>query len=126
MSRAVATTVFGAAFVLSACSGGGRSSSAATPACPLFAKLVQTGDSVARADVADPVKFDATLRDAVTQYVRTARRLRAAVPARLQGDVDRLVAAAQQHRFEDALTARANLDAYAGAKCGSTTSTSSG
>src|SRR5438132_12322480 len=100
MSRAVATAFFGAAFALGAlgaCSGGGGSTTAATPACPLFAKLVQTGDSVARADVADPVKFDATLRQAVTQYVRTARRLRAALPARLRGDVDWLVAAAQQY-----------------------------
>jgi hypothetical protein len=125
MARAVVTAVVGAAFALGACSGGGNSV-AATPACPLFAKLAQTGETVARADVADPVEFDATLHRAVTQYVRTARRLRNAVPGRLRGDVDRLVAAAQQYRFEDALTARVNLDAYAGAKCGTATSTSTG
>src|SRR5438128_7348788 len=125
MHRAVATAVVGVAFVLGACSGGGNSSTA-TPACPLIAKLAQTGDTVARADVADPVKFDATLRRAVVQYVRTARRLRDAVPARLRGDVDRLVAAAQQYRFKDALTARADLDPYAGAECGTTPSTSLG
>jgi hypothetical protein len=44
----------------------------------------------------------------------------------LRGDVDRLVAAAQQYRFADALTARADLDAYSGAECGTTTSTSTG
>ena len=92
---------------------------AATSACPLLAQLAKTGETVARADVADPAKFDATLRSAVTEYVRTAQRLRSAVPLALRADVERLVAAAEQYRFADATTARAALNSYERAKCAS-------
>jgi hypothetical protein len=126
MSRAVATAVVGVVVAISACSGGGGNPIAATKTCALLAQLARTGDAVASADVADPVKFDATLRGAVRQYVRAAGQLRDEVPARLRDDVDRLVAAAQQYRFEDALTARAAIADYAGANCGTATSTSSG
>jgi hypothetical protein len=117
MIRALATVVLGAALVLSACSGGNAKSSTATSACPLLGQLAQTGETVARADVADPAKFDATLHAAVDRYVRTAQRLRSTVPVRLRGDVERLVAAAQQYRFDDAMTARSALDRYERAKC---------
>jgi hypothetical protein len=117
MIRALATVVLGAALVLSACSGGNAKSSTATSACPLLGQLAQTGETVARADVADPAKFDATLHAAVDRYVRTAQRLRSTVPVRLRGDVERLVAAAQQYRFDDAMTARSALDRYEQAKC---------
>ena len=126
MPRAVATAVVGVVLAISACSGGGGNPIAATKTCALLAQLVRTGDAVASADVADPVKFDTTLRRAVGQYVRAARQLRAEVPARLHDDVDRLVAAAQQYRFEDALTARAAIADYAGANCGTSSSTSTG
>ncbi len=109
--------MIGATLVLGACSGGNGKSIAATTACPLLAQLAQTGDRVARADVSDPATFDATLRTAVTQYVRTAKRLRSAVPLGLRGDVERIVAAAEQHRFGDAAAARADIDKYAQAKC---------
>jgi hypothetical protein len=117
MTRAVAAAVVGATLVLGACSGGSGKSIAATTACPLLAQLARTGETVAQADVGDPVKFDTTLRSAVTQYVRTAQRLRTVVPLGLRGDVERLVAAAEQYRFEDATSARADLDKYARAKC---------
>ena len=126
MPRAVATAVVGAALAISACSGGGGNPIAATKTCALLAQLARTGEAVASADVADPVKFDATLRRAVGRYVRAARQLRDEVPASLRDDVDRLVAAAQQYRFEDALTARAAIADYTGATCGATTSTSTG
>jgi hypothetical protein len=119
MSRAVASAVLGATLVLGACSGGSGKSIAVTTACPLLAQLAQTGDTVAQADVADPVKFDTTLHSAVTEYVRTAQRLRPVVPLGLRGDVDRIVAAAEQYRFADAASARADLDKYARAKCDS-------
>lgn len=117
MSRAVAAAFIGATLVLSACGGGDGKSIATTTACPLLARLAQTGETVARADVSDPVKFDATLRSAVDKYVRTAQELRAVVPLGLRGDVERLVAAAQQYRFADATSARADIDKYARAKC---------
>jgi hypothetical protein len=119
MIRALAAAVLGAALVLSACSGGTAKSAGSTSPCALLAELAQTGDTVARADIADPAKFDATLHAAVNRYVRTAQQLRSTVPARLRGDVERLVAAAQQYRFDDATTARAALDSYERTKCAS-------
>ena len=112
----------GVALVLSACGGGGGNSIGATSPCPLLAQLAKTGDTVARADVADPAKFDATLRSAVKEYVRVARRLRSAVPLGLRADVELLVAAAEQYRFSDAATARAKIDSYERSKCESHTS----
>jgi hypothetical protein len=117
MIRALATVVLGVALVLTACAGANGKSSAATSACPLLAELAQTGETVARADIADPAKFDATLHAAVDRYVRTAQRLQSTVPVRLRSDVERLVAAAQQYRFEDAMTARSALDRYERAEC---------
>jgi hypothetical protein len=117
MIRAVAAAVVGVALVVSACSGGDGNSFAARSACPLLAQLAQTGETVAHADVSDPATFDSTLRSAVAAYVRTARRLQAVVPFSLRPDVERLVAAAQQYRFEDAANARAAIDEYAQSKC---------
>ena len=122
MSRAVAAALVGAALVLSGCSGGGGSTVAKSSACPLLAQLAQTGETVAKADVADPEKFDATLHSAVAEYVRTARRLRSALPLGLRADVERILAAAQEYRFADATAARAKIDAYAREKCASRSS----
>ena len=126
MSRAVNTTLLaasvGVALVFTACSGGGD---AANPivkrqsACALFAQLSETGQTVAHADVGDPATFNATLRAAVTQYVRITGRLRAVVPSRLRSDIDRLTAAAKQYRFDEATAARAVIDEYAHSTCGS-------
>ena len=118
MTRAVAIAVIGAALVLSACSGGAAKIAGSSP-CPLLAQLAKTGETVARADVTDPAKFNATLRSAVNEYVRTARRLRTAVPLGLRADVERLLAAAEQYRFTDAMPARAAIAEYARTKCAS-------
>jgi hypothetical protein len=118
MSRAVAIAVVGVALVVSACGGNGDSPAASGP-CPLLAQLAKTGESVEQADVADPAEFDATLRSAVAEYVRIARRLRAAVPLGLRADVELVAAAAEQYRFSDATTARANIDDYQRSKCDS-------
>ena len=99
---------------LAGCSGG---ASGPVAVCPLLAELGQTGQTVARADVSDPDTFDRTLREAIAQYVRTARKLRDAVPAARRGDVDRMIAAAQQRRFADADDARARIDGYARSVC---------
>ena len=121
MSRAVVVAVAGVAVVLGACSGGSSRGlpHTSTPACPLLAQLARTGQTVARADVADPEKFDATLNTAVADYVRIAHRLEVVVPLRLRSDVAKLETAAQQHRFTDAATLRAGIDDYARSKCGS-------
>jgi hypothetical protein len=116
MSRAVVAGVLGVALALGGC-GGKAAPYGAAPACPLLADLAQTGQTVARADVSDPAVFDATMRDATKAYVKTATKLRDAVPANLKGDVEAMIAAAQQRRFSDAVTARSRIDAYARGKC---------
>ena len=122
MSRAVVAVVVGVTFALSACSGGGGAGSpfGAAAACPILARLARSGQMVAHADVSDPEAFEATLRTAVTNYVRTAQGLRTAVPARLRDDVDRMIAAARQRRFSDAADARNAIDAYARSECKTT------
>ena len=122
--RLMVVAIAGGAFLLAACSGGGGS--AATPfsnepACRYLAALATNGLHVANIDVSDPETFDGNLRNAVDAYVRTARNLRNAVPENLRDDVDRMIAAAQQHRFTNAKRARADLDAYAREECKTST-----
>jgi hypothetical protein len=116
MPRAVAAGFLVVALALGACSGS-DSPYGAEPACPLLADLVRTGQTVARADVSDPDAFDATLRDATKAYVRTANKLRDAVPENLKGDVARMITAAEQRRFDDATAARSRIDEYARDNC---------
>jgi hypothetical protein len=115
MGRAVGVGIV-LALALSSCSGS-TAASGASKTCPLLDRLARTGEAVARADVSDPATFDHTIRDATTEYVRTARELRGAVPGRLRADVDRMIAAVQQRRFRDANAPRARIDAYARAVC---------
>ena len=103
---------------VASCSGNsGAQPFAKAPACALLAKLAQTGQTVQNADVSDPAAFQATLQTAVKSYVRTARQLRSAVPARLSSDVDRMIAAVSESRFDDAAAARSDIDAYARSAC---------
>ena len=118
MSWAVVSALVGAAVVLAGCSGGGSASPyGAAPACPLLAELARTGQTVARADVSDPVAFDAKLRTAVTRYVHTATELRAALPEHLRPDVERMIGAVRARRFADAAKERAAIDTYARSTC---------
>ena len=119
MFRAVGAgvVVLALALALSACAGGSAGAFGASKACPLLADLARTGQSVAGADVSDPAQFDHTIRDATTEYVRTARKLRDAVPAGLRPDVERMIAAVERRRFADANGARARIDAYARGVC---------
>jgi hypothetical protein len=118
MSRAVAVAagLLVVALAVAGCSGD-DDRYGAEPACPLLAELVQTGQKVAQADVSDPATFDRTLRDATKAYVRTANELRDAVPANLRGDVDQMITAAEQRRFDAATTARERIDEYARENC---------
>lgn len=117
MVRAVGAGVVVIALALCACSGGSAGTLGASKACPLLEQLARTGQTVARTDVSDPAAFDQAMRDATTEYVRTARRLRDAVPGALRADVDRMIAAVEQRRFADANAARARVDNYAAAVC---------
>jgi len=117
MLRAVGAGVVVLAFTLSGCSGGSAGAFHGSKACPLLARLADTGETVARADVSDPDAFDHIVRDATAEYVRTGRELRDAVPSALRADVDRMIAAVQQRRYADGNAARARVDAYARAVC---------
>ena len=117
MFRAVGAGVVVLALALSGCSSGSADAFGASKACPLLAQLARTGQTVAGADVSDPAAFDRTIRDATTEYVRTARKLRDAVPERLRADVERMIAAVERHRFADGNAARARIDVYARAVC---------
>ena len=119
MSRRVVAAIVGGVLTLTACGGGGNTALpfSHAPACRYLAELALRGESASRIDVSDPEAFDGKLRSAVASYVRTARGLRTAVPESLRDDVDRMIAAAQQHRFTNAKKARADLDAYAREEC---------
>ena len=119
MARAVVAGVVVMILALAACSGGSSpaDSLGPSPVCPILAKLAQTGQSVAGTDVADPKAFNSALRTAVAKYVHTAQGLRTTVPVNLRDDVDLMIAAAQQHRFTNALRARARIDRYARSEC---------
>jgi hypothetical protein len=118
MSRAAVAGVVLISIALASCSGTGAAQPfAKKPACALLAELAQTGQTVQNADVSDPAAFQATLQAAAKRYVRTAQKLRAALPARLAADVDRMISAVRANRFSDADSARADIDAYARANC---------
>ncbi len=121
---AVACTTGIAVLALAACSGGGGkahgASSAKSPACSLVTRLDDIANGVGRSDVSDPGTFKRQFATAVGQYVTTVRALRATAPSDLDSSLDRVAADVQQYRFGDALTDRADLDAYAKQACGRT------
>ena len=106
-----------AGVAVAGCSGGGKASSSDSAPCSILAELAQTGQTVATANVSDPAAFDKTLRAAVVKYVKTAQRLREAVPENLRPQVTLIIAAVEQHDFTGASAARAKLDHYASANC---------
>jgi hypothetical protein len=122
MFRAVTVVVVGVAFAgtafVSGCSGGGKAAPYGdAPACPILAELIQTGQTVANADVSDPTVFDKTLRTALAKYVSTARQLREAVPDNLRPSVTLMIDAAERRDFAAAIVARSKLDKYARSNC---------
>lgn len=120
--RAILSTALVGGLALGACSGGGGSGigGAATEevACPLVERLRSAGDLVALADVADPAAFESALDDAVADYLSTLDALADVVPEGLALDVKTLRSSVEQYRFDDAVTARAPLDAWAVETCG--------
>jgi hypothetical protein len=85
--------------------------------CALMARLDETGKTVASADVQDPARFSRALAGAVKQYTEITRDLRRVVPDDLRDDVERLQAAVEQYRFNDAVDDHAALEAYATREC---------
>ena len=116
----VPVVLLGVVLAAGACSGGEkRGGASAKPAsCSLIDQLDATAAEVAHADVSDPDAFNTTLQGAVTKYVATVKQLKGVAPASLQLDLDRLIAAVDQERFDDAADARAALDEYALTTCG--------
>jgi hypothetical protein len=123
MSRGLAAVVVGLALTVGACGGGGGTAVPFSnePACRILAALAVRGEAASRIDVSDPDAFNSELNSEVASYVRTAQGLRTTLPVNLRDDVDRIIAAAQQHRFTNAKKARADLDAYAREVCKTTT-----
>jgi hypothetical protein len=104
--------------------GGSKTPAAGRPiTCTFIAKLDSIATSVAKADVHDPDTFDTTLQTAVNDYVSNVRQLRAIAPTDLSSSLQRVEADVQQLRFDEAVTDRAPLDAYAARTCGRVAST---
>jgi hypothetical protein len=124
VKRATGFAVAGILVVASAagCSkvtGGAKPTASGKPVtCTYIAKLDDIANTVAEADVHDPVTFDATLQTAVNDYVANVRRLRAIAPSDLSPSLQRVEADVQQLRFDAAGADRAPLDAYAARTCG--------
>jgi hypothetical protein len=113
----VSVGLAGGGVAVAGCSGGGKASSSDSAPCSILAELAHAGQTVATADVSDPATFDRTLRVAIVKYVKTARRLREAVPENLRPQVTLIIAAVERHDFTGASAARAKLDHYASANC---------
>jgi len=122
-SAAIGAVALMGGLLLSACSTGGGSGigggvAAEDAACSLIERMQSAGDLVAVADVADPAAFDSALDDAVTDYLSTLDSLAEVVPDRLDGDMEVLRSSVEQYRFDDAVAARAPLDAWSADVCG--------
>jgi hypothetical protein len=91
-----------------------------SPACPLIADLDRITADVVQADVSDPVKFKVMLDGAVKRYVATIDRLKDVAPADLDDELDKVAAAVQQYRFQEAVTERTAIDDFAARECGRT------
>lgn len=121
--RAILTAALVGGLTLGACSGGGGGgvgggAAAEDAACPLVERLRSAGDLVAGADVADPAAFEIALDDAVADYLSTLDALADVVPEGLARNLKTLRSSVEQYRFDDAVTARAPLDAWAAETCG--------
>jgi hypothetical protein len=119
MTRAVVAGVAVVSIALAGCAGHNSAilPFESAPACPLLAQLAHTGQTVAHANVSDPDEFEATLQAAVATYLQTAKRLQAAVPARLQADVKRMIVAVRAHHFSEGERAGSEIDDYARSTC---------
>ena len=121
IGRLSATGMSVALVLLAGCSKvtGSKSSTPGKPvACTYVAKLDTIADTVAKADVGDPDRFNQTLQTAVQDYVANVRLLQTSAPADLSASLARVAADVQQFRFDAAATDRAPLDAYAARSCG--------
>lgn len=121
-----AAALLGAAQCASGGSGGGTGGGGVKAACVVIARLADSAGLVDDADVADPERFEKALDAAVADYVKKIEELRELTPDELHDDLDRLQAAVEQYDFDEALAARAPLDAYAASECEAETSAVTG
>lgn len=94
--------------------------------CRLVERLAATAQTVEQADISDPDAFEAALDVAVLEYSATVDDLLDVAPKSLRDDLERMKAAVEQYRFEDAITARAALDDYTARACDFAATTTSG
>src|SRR5262249_32765552 len=108
-----------------ACSSGGGVHTASSKAqvCALIGDLDHSAQAFAATDVSDPEQFHTALSGAVDRYTATVRKFRALVPKASQPNLDRLEAAVDQYRFDEAVTARRALETDSATRCPSTVPT---
>jgi hypothetical protein len=106
----------------SACSGSSRANAIGQPSpgrqfCDLLTRLDAAGQPVARANVADPVAFNAALASAVQRYTALLQQLRSVAPSQLTPTIERLRREVAQHQFAPAKADHAALATYAASTC---------
>lgn len=105
--------------LLAGCSGGGiGGDDGAGATCDLIERLAKTADDLETADLRDPDAFEAALAAASAEYVETVDALLDVAPDALRPDLQRMKAAVQQERYDDAIDARAAIDDYGRRTCG--------
>ena len=93
--------------------------------CTVSQRLPAAAEFVDAAAVDDPDAFDESFQMAVDDYVQTLQDLRERGPSSLRRDLDLLISAVQQYKFDDALTAAEPLRRYLADHCESPTTTTS-
>lgn len=91
--------------------------------CAVSARLPAAAEFVDVAAVEDPDAFDESFQMAVDDYVQTLQDLRERGPSDLRRDLDLLISAVQQYKFDDALSAAEPLRRYLADNCEPTTTT---
>jgi hypothetical protein len=111
--------VLAAAALTGACGGddAGDSETTSEAACTLLDRMADHAHAVEEANVADPEAFADVLDQAIEAYTADLERLRDVTPDELDEPIDDLEAAMTDHKFDEAVTARAPIDEFAATEC---------
>lgn len=103
-----------ASFGVVACDDGSNPTTAqsADTACRLIDRLAESVEPLIAAGVDDPEAFRSAFDAAELDLVGTLDSLADAVPDDLSDDVEEMKGLVEQHRFSDAVEARAPIDEY--------------
>jgi hypothetical protein len=105
-----------------ACSGSSQANRIGQPPpqqqfCSILRRLDATGGPVAKANIADPVAFNAALASAAQEYTALLDQLQSVAPTQLTASIVRLRGAVAQHHFAQGRADHAALAAYAANTC---------